>query len=167
MKNLKKIITAVIFSAFIAIGAFISVPLPVIRVPFSLQIFFVFLVSLVLEKKYALLSVAVYLLAGATGMPVFANMTGGISHFFTPSGGFLIGFLFIPISFYVFKDEKKALFLGIVLLYTLGISWFSYILKKDFITSLKILSVFIPLDIIKAVFAYFISKKIKKAVANG
>jgi biotin transport system substrate-specific component len=40
---------------------------------------------------------ALYLLAGALGLPVFAGASGGIAHFAGPTGGFLVGYFFIAL----------------------------------------------------------------------
>ena len=79
------------FTALTAVGAYISIPIG--PVPIVLQNFFVILAGLLLGPVRGLVSVTVYLLIGAVGLPVFAGGTGGIGHFFGPTGGYLVGFL--------------------------------------------------------------------------
>ncbi|MDR2182111.1 MAG: biotin transporter BioY, partial [Treponema sp.] len=82
-----------LFAALIAAGAFISFPLPFSPVPVVLQNFFAVLSGLVLGPVRGSAAVALYLLAGALGLPVFAGAAGGIAHFAGPTGGFLAGYL--------------------------------------------------------------------------
>jgi biotin transport system substrate-specific component len=62
-----------------------------------MQIFAVGLVLVLLPGFLPLLSVAIYLLAGCVGLPVFAGFQGGISVLAGPAGGFLIGYLLAAI----------------------------------------------------------------------
>ena len=80
-------------AASIAVGAFIAIPLPFSPVPIVLQNFFILLIALVLGPRMGTASVALYLLVGALGLPVFAGGKGGFAHFFGPTGGYLAGFL--------------------------------------------------------------------------
>lgn len=76
--------------AFIAVCAWVSIPLG--PVPFTLQTFaLVFTVS-VLAPRESLSAIAIYLLMGAIGLPVFSAMRGGIGVIMGPSGGFLWGY---------------------------------------------------------------------------
>lgn len=80
-----------LLAALIAAGAWISVPLG--QVPFTLQVLVVVLCALVLPPYEAGMAVAVYLLAGAVGAPVFSGGRAGLQVFAGPSGGYLVGFL--------------------------------------------------------------------------
>lgn len=62
-------------------------------VPTTLQSAMVVLLGLTLGSKRALAAVAVYLLEGAMGAPVFAGGMAGYTHLIGPSGGYLWGFL--------------------------------------------------------------------------
>ncbi len=84
--------TGALMVALISAGAFISVPIPGSPVPIVLQNMFVVLTGVLLPAGWAALSVGVYLILGAVGLPVFAGATGGLAHLAGPTGGFLIGF---------------------------------------------------------------------------
>ena len=88
---LRPMIYASLFAALTAVGAYLFVPIG--PVPIVLQNMFVFLAGLLLGSRWGLASVAVYLLAGICGLPVFAGGTGGIGRFAGPTGGFLLGYL--------------------------------------------------------------------------
>lgn len=78
-----------LFSALIAIGAFIKIPVPV--VPFTLQFLFTNLAGLLLGPRLGSLAVAVYIGVGLLGVPVFTE-GGGLGYIFQPTFGYLLGF---------------------------------------------------------------------------
>ena len=77
------------FTTLIAAGAFIKIPVPV--VPFTLQFLFTMLAGLLLGGKGGALSVALYMILGLAGLPIFAE-GGGLWYLLKPSFGYIIGF---------------------------------------------------------------------------
>ncbi len=77
--------------ALLAVSAWISVPLG--PIPFTLQTLALALLPAVLDRPAAVVAVAVYLLLGAVGLPVFSGFSGGLVRIVGPTGGFLWGFL--------------------------------------------------------------------------
>ena len=82
-----------LFGALIAAGVFITIPLPFNPVPIVLQNLFALLSGLTLGPIFGGAAVALYLIAGALGAPIFAGASGGFVHFFSPTGGYLLGYL--------------------------------------------------------------------------
>ncbi len=84
-----------LFTALVAIGAFIQITIPVQPLPmhFTLQFYFALLAGFILGGKHGSLSVGIYLLIGLCGVPIFAS-GGGPSYLLRPTFGFLLGFLF-------------------------------------------------------------------------
>jgi biotin transport system substrate-specific component len=127
--SLRPVVYASLFAALTAAGAYLFVPIG--PVPIVLQNMFVFLAGLLLGGRWGLASVAVYLLAGASGLPVFAGGMGGIGRFAGPTGGFLLGYL--PVVFLIgFIAERghglllwdvAAMVLGTAVLYACGVPW--------------------------------------------
>jgi biotin transport system substrate-specific component len=78
-------------AAAIALGAQVEVPL--LEVPFTLQSFGVLLAGFLLGSRRGFAAVALYLLAGVAGLPVFAGGASGASRLLGPTGGFLWSFL--------------------------------------------------------------------------
>ena len=74
-------------AALIAVLAQIS--LPIGPVPFTLQNFAIGLIATVFRLREAVLSVALYLLLGAIGLPVFAGGGAGFHVLVGPSAGYL------------------------------------------------------------------------------
>ncbi|TDA70736.1 MAG: biotin transporter BioY [Clostridia bacterium] len=85
-------VLAALFAALIAVLAQLAIPLPG-GVPFTMQLFGVFLTGSLLGGRWGAVAMLVYLLLGAAGMPVFSNGHGGLGWLLGPTGGFLIGFL--------------------------------------------------------------------------
>lgn len=77
-------------AAFVGLSAQISVPLPGTPVPVTGQTFAVLLVGAALGWQRALPAMALYLAAGAAGVPWFAEHSSGTA---APSLGYVIGFL--------------------------------------------------------------------------
>jgi biotin transport system substrate-specific component len=76
-QQLKRMVYAALMAALTATGAYIAIPIG--PVPIVLQNLFIMLAGLLLGGRWGLISVGVYLLAGAVGLPVFAGGTGGAS----------------------------------------------------------------------------------------
>jgi len=127
--QLKMTVYASLFAALTAVGAYISIPIG--PVPIVLQNMFVLIAGLLLGSRWGLASIAVYLLAGTFGLPVFAGGTGGIGHIAGPTGGYLIGFL--PAVFLTGIISEKtpgrirfdvlAMVSGSLMVYLFGVAW--------------------------------------------
>ena len=163
---LSQITKSAIFVALLAIGGIISISIPMIRTPFSLQVFFVLLASLVLGPLYGSISVFAYILLGVIGIPIFAGMRSGPAILFGPTGGFLIGF-FVSVSVIAFLSKKLhlllSLLLGLLVIYLFGSLQYAFVANVSFGKSLLVAVLpFIPLDCFKALLAYEIYSKLKK-----
>lgn len=155
----KDITYIAIFSAVISILSIISIPTPW-GVPFTLQTFAISLAGFVLGKKYGTLSVIIYLLLGAIGLPVFSGLSGGISKFVSVTGGFLFGFIFLAFL----CGTKKICYsiLGLLICHLLGVIQFSFLTKTNFINSISIVSLpYLIKDLLSIFLAYIINKKMK------
>src|SRR5262249_47280061 len=81
------------FAAALAASAQVAIPLPFTPVPITLQGLVVVLAGMMLGPGAGAASMALYLLAGATGLPVFApGGAPGILRFVGPTGGYLIAY---------------------------------------------------------------------------
>ena len=77
--------------ALLACSAWVTVPLGL--APFTMQTFVLALIPQVMGPRESILTVAVYLVLGACGLPVFSGFQGGVGTLLGPTGGYLWGFL--------------------------------------------------------------------------
>jgi biotin transport system substrate-specific component len=89
------VVGALLTTLAIAVAACIAVPLPGGVAPFTLQTLAVLLATPLAGLRSGTLGVALYLLAGAAGAPVFADGRGGLDVFAGPTAGFLVAFLLV------------------------------------------------------------------------
>jgi biotin transport system substrate-specific component len=128
-KNLRMTVYAALMAALMAAGAYIAIPVG--PVPIVLQNLFIMLAGLLLGPRWGTVSVGVYLLAGAFGLPVFSGGSGGLARFAGPTGGYLLGFLPAVYLIGLISRRKRrralwdvlAMVLGTALIYALGVSW--------------------------------------------
>ena len=80
-------------SFFVGLCAHITLPLPFTPVPLTVQNFGVLLVALALGSKRGFAALALYLVEGASGMPVFSPIgAGGPAQLLGPTGGYLLAY---------------------------------------------------------------------------
>ncbi len=157
--------TGALVVALISAGAFISVPIPGSPVPIVLQNMFVILAGLVLPAGWAALSVGVYLLLGAVGLPVFAGATGGFAHLAGPTGGFLLGFpIGAAVTAAIIHPGRRhsvaeagifrhvlSLGAGFLVIYATGVPWLAFTADLSMVQAAAAgMLPFIPGDIVKA-----------------
>lgn len=87
----RQIARAGVSVALLAVSAWMTIPIG--PVPFTLQTLALAILPAALDRKTACAAVAVYLLLGAIGLPVFSGFGGGIGSIAGPTGGFLWGFI--------------------------------------------------------------------------
>lgn len=93
MNLVRPIVFAALFAALCALGSVLIVPLPFSPVPITMQTLFVYLAALVLGPLWGTAAVALWIILGVFGLPVFAGGSAGPAVLAGPTGGFLIGSL--------------------------------------------------------------------------
>ena len=174
---LNKLTVCALFTALIAVLAQISIPLPISPVPFTGQVLGIFLAAILLGGKGGLLSVAAYLLLGAAGAPVFSFARGGIHMLTGPGGGYLIGFLPAVYICGRLMEIKSRPYIqravagtaaALILIYFFGALQLALIMQYTPLQAFLVGVVpYIPLDLLKAVLALFLSERIKKSLQRN
>ena len=88
---LHRLVWTALMAALLAVGAYMHFPLW--GVPFSMQPLFALLAGMLLGPAHGSAAVALYLVAGLVGLPVFAGGKAGLAVLIGPTGGYLFGFL--------------------------------------------------------------------------
>lgn len=127
-----------LMAAVTAVAAQIAIPVPFSPVPFTLQVLAVVLAGLLLGPRYGALAMAVYLLIGAVGVPVFSQFSGGLGRILGPTGGYLLSYPLaaavagLAARTAVSAPRSRALttsvlwsVAGLAIIYTIGAAWLS------------------------------------------
>jgi biotin transport system substrate-specific component len=120
-------------SLFVAVCARVTVPLlPLTPVPLTLQNFGVLVVALLLGSRRGFAALALYLVEGAFGLPVFNPAgPGGIAQILGPTGGFLMAYPFVAfVAGWIYEHNPRrfgwAALSGAaaeIVLFVGGLSW--------------------------------------------
>jgi biotin transport system substrate-specific component len=162
---------AVFFAFLMFVASQLKLTTPNNPVPFTMQTFVVVLAGLLLRPAPATAAMAIYLVAGALGLPVFANFTGGLEVIAGPTGGYMIGFFYAPIVVRLIarrSDESLrpllyvalAALVGNLVIFAPGILWLNMVLSSEADRSLSQaiavgLVPFIPWTLVKSALAAF------------
>ncbi|TLY17724.1 MAG: biotin transporter BioY [Thaumarchaeota archaeon] len=166
---------AATLAALISVASPVSIPLgPITQVPITLQVFFVYLAGALLGARYGALSMVIYLVLGAVGIPVFSGPSSGPAVLFGFSGGYLFAF---PVASllggYVARRRPAtrrgdtirvslSALLSLLVIYVIGVVWLSYYLGLSLLNGVLAGAVpFIPLDLLKAVVAVPIAVRLR------
>ena len=166
-------LTAVMAAVICVLGP-ISMAIPISPVPISLASMAVYLAVTVLGMKLGTLSCLIYLLLGLVGLPVFSGGSAGAAKLFGPTGGYLVGYLFLALiagAFVGRYTENKwksialaalGMVLGTMVLYALGTAWLAYSAGMDFQAALWAGVIpFIPGDLVKMVIAVLLGSAVR------
>ena len=137
-EQLRMTVYASLLAALTAAGAYLIIPIG--PVPISLQTLFIYLTGLLLGSRWGAASVAVYLLAGACGLPVFAGGTGGIGRLAGPTGGYLFGYLAAVFVIGLITEKANrhwiidvvAMTVGTLIIYAAGVVWLKIVTGMTF-----------------------------------
>ena len=149
-------------SLFVAICARVTLPLPFTPVPLTLQNFGVLLVGLTLGSRRGFAALSLYLIEGASGMPVFNPAgPGGVAQILGATGGFLLAYPFVAALAGLIMERGKATFaracaaglLAEVVLFAGGLAWLA-VLTHSFAQALRFgLYWFVFAEVIKIMLA--------------
>lgn len=92
-KNTANILSILFGSLLVAILAQVSITIPFSPVPITGQTIGVVLLGGLLGCRKAAMAITLYLMEGALGLPVFANMQSGAHILLGPTAGYLWGFI--------------------------------------------------------------------------
>ena len=175
-----------LFAAITAVCSFITMPLGFTPVPINLGTLAVFLTGGILGKKYGTISMTVYVLLGAAGVPVFAGFRAGISVLAGPTGGYIIGYIVAVFIIGVLADVlvkrstageqtasggravketllyALAMVIGLLICYAFGTAWFMISTGTGLWSAMLLCVIpFLPGDALKIIVAAILVKKLR------
>jgi len=176
-----RIALVALFAALTAAGAFIAIPVG--PVPIVLQNLFALLSGLILGPVMGGAAVALYLLAGILGLPVFAGGTAGITRFAGPTGGFLVGYLLSAIIAGIIAGRPMArqgtaaktprlriviaVIIALLIVYVPGVAWLK--ISQNLTWARALFAGFVPFiagDIVKGIVAVIIAPRLRRTAAD-
>lgn len=158
-----------------------SLTIAVSPVPISLCTLAIYFVISVLGMKLGTISVVIYILLGLVGLPVFSGFSGGAGKLFGPTGGYIIGYIFMALISGFFIDKWSGrngfankliafvgMLLGTAICYLFGTVWLAYQLTLDFPAALAMgVLPYIPFDLIKIIIAMLLGCQIHKRLVKS
>lgn len=173
-KGIRKISIEVLLTVLLMYASGqITITLPSLHLPLTLQSLFAILLPLVLNRRNAAGGILLYLILAMLGVPILANNVGGLSYFISDSGGYLVGFYLVALSSAWFKPLIKFPRLLIVftifiiqhvIITVLGLSWI-WIMETSKISFDTHLNPFLPGMIIKSFIGSLMYEVIERSKA--
>ena len=163
-----------LFTAVLAVCAWISVPFGDSVI--TLQTFGIFLTLGLLGGKRGSITIFVYLLLGAIGVPVFSAFRGGLGALLGTTGGYLFGFMSTALVYWLLTSFQNtsimrllAMVLGLILCYLCGSWWYMtrYLAGGELTLGLVLLKCVVPYlipDSIKLTLAWVMTSRLKRFV---
>ena len=166
-----------LMAAFTAVAAQIAIPLE--PVPFTLQVLAVVLTGLLLGPRYGAVAMAIYLLVGAVGIPVFAGFRGGLGVLVGDTGGYLLAYPLaaalagVAAGAVANAPRRRALVVGflwgslaLAVIYALGATWLAVLAGLSPGAALVAGVVpFVVFDLIKVGLANLVAVAVAPAIA--
>ena len=165
----KQMVFIALMTAVTCVLGPLSIPLPFSPVPISLTNFAIFLAIFVLGMKSGTISFIIYLLLGAVGVPVFSSFRGGFQVLAGPTGGYLIGFIFLALimGFALDHFDRKlvptiiGMIIGMAVCYAFGTVWLAKLLSLSFKEGLMMGVIpYLPGDAAKIIIAAIVGPKL-------
>ena len=152
---------ALAFSLLTALSAQAVIPLPFTPVPITGQTFAVLLTGALLGPRLGAMTLALYLLEGGMGLPVFAHGAAGAARLLGPTGGYLLSYPFAAALVGGLAERGwdrrpatmlAAMLLGSLVVFTMGAGWLAHFVGPAHALTGGVLP-FLPGDMIKALLA--------------
>ena len=175
--SIRKMAMIAMMACILTVCSWLTVPAPV---PFTMQTFAVFCGLLLLGGRSGLAAVALYVIMGCVGLPVFSGFQGGVGHIVGPTGGFIFGFIFTAVFYLLFepvfakagKLRLPVLTGGMMICYLVGTVWFRVVMETRGTSyafgaafSICVLPYIVP-DLAKLALAWFVANRLRKAVPD-
>ena len=166
-------VTAVMAAVLCVLG---PLTVPIGAIPISLANFVICLAAWLLGPRFGTLSVAIYLVIGLVGVPVFSGYGAGIAKVAGPTGGYLVGYLLLAFIGGLVIEKSKGqpvlsalgLIAGDAACYVLGTAWFVFQMQCELSYALAVcVYPFIALDLAKIVVSCIVGALLRKRLEQA
>ncbi|MBX9457749.1 MAG: biotin transporter BioY [Rhizobium sp.] len=132
--------SAIVVAGSLFMAAMTQISVPFFPVPMTLQTLAVMLIGVTFGFRMATATIALYLLEGIAGLPVFSNFGSGFAKLVGPTGGYLIGFLIAAAAMSYLADRGvtrrwagmvATLIVGEVIIMALGFAWLATLIGAE------------------------------------
>lgn len=173
--TIRTMVLIALVTAITCIFAPLSLPIPLSPVPITLTNLILFISIYILGCRGALISFILYLLLGFVGLPVFSGFSGGLGKLAGPTGGYLIGFIFMVLIAGIFIDKYPAkrpihiisMIFAMFVTYMFGTLWLAHQMELTFTAALSIGVIpYIAGDVIKIVCAAVIGPTLRMRISR-
>lgn len=174
--SVRQLTTVGMLTAVICVLGPFALNIPISPVPISLGTLGIYLAVSILGMRPGTLSVAIYILLGFAGVPVFVNFTSGAGKLFGPTGGYIIGYILMALicGFFIDKWDGRFMvnFLGMVLgtaiCYLFGTIWLALQMSLTFPQALAAgVLPYIPFDLVKLLLALILGSQVRKRLKKA
>ena len=165
-----------LMAAVICVLGPLSITIPGTPVPISFTNLALYFFVMTAGKRKAAVSYLIYMLLGAAGLPVFSAFTGGAAKLAGPTGGYLIGFLFLALisGWFVERSDGNlwisafGMVLGTIVTYGFGTAWLCVQMNLKFVQGLWIGVIpYLPGDAVKIVIAVIAGARARSALKKS
>jgi biotin transport system substrate-specific component len=163
-----------VITAVICILGPLSIPIGVVPITFTNLAIYFALYTLGMRK--GTLSYIIYMLIGLAGLPVFSGFSGGLPKLVGPTGGYIIGFIFMALIGGCFIDKfwdkwylsLVGMVIGTAICYLFGTVWLAYQAHMSLGAAFSVGVIpFIMGDMIKILIAALVGPQIRKGLMKA
>ncbi len=178
--SLRKKMLVSLFAALLCVSSYVVIPIG--PVPVTMQVLFVLLAGAILGAEMGALSVVIWIMLGAFGLPVFAGGKAGPMVLFGPTGGYLLGFVICAWIVGMLTRNNSAsklrtgaaMLLGLSIAYIVGLAGFMasfayFLLKPMTIQQALTIAVypFVPFDLVKVALGAWLAPALISALSRA
>ena len=178
-KQTKTLCSIALMTAVICVISPFSIPVPISPVPITLGFLAIYFTLFALGMIKGTISCLLYIFLGLAGLPVFSGFSGGAAKLFGPTGGYILGYLFLALIAGAFierfgNDWRQwylclfGMILGAGVCYAFGTVWLAFQMKLNFGQALLLGVIpYIPADLCKMAVALLTGIPLRRALLRA
>ncbi|AKP45738.1 MULTISPECIES: biotin transporter BioY [Bacillus] len=176
MKTRDMVLAAMFTAVVAALGLIPPIPSPFSPVPITAQTFGVMLAGAVLGPRLGGLSLLLFDLLVAMGVPVLSGGRGGMSVLLGPSGGYIMSYPIAAFLIGYLADRyrnnlnvwKLLLFNilgGMIFVYLCGVTYLSVVTGTPWLAAMTAALIYLPGDLTKAIVSAIVAIELRKRLS--